>query len=287
LYGHSLNVETPTIIVAEGAFHGRTLATLTATGNSKAKQGFTPLMPGFIRVPYNNIEAIVEIARCHNEVVAILIEPIQGEGGVNIPDANYLTKIRELCDKHNWLLLLDEIQTGIGRTGKWCAYQHTEIKPDVLTLAKGLGNGVPIGACLAQGRAAHLFQPGSHGSTFGGNPLVCRSALAVIETIQRDNLLTRVIQLANQFKKEFSQQLQGVSGVKDIRIQGLMIGIELDRPCGTLVNLALSRQLLINVTAERTIRLLPPLILSDEQANSIITLLSHLIREFLTDSSIN
>ncbi len=287
LYGHSLNVETPTIIVAEGAFHGRTLATLTATGNPKAKQGFTPLMPGFIRVPYNDIEAITEVARCHNEVVAVLIEPIQGEGGVNIPDADYLIKIRELCDKHSWLLLLDEIQTGIGRTGKWCAYQHTEIKPDVLTLAKGLGNGVPIGACLAQGRAAHLFQPGSHGSTFGGNPLVCRAALAVIETIQHDNLLSRVIQLADQFKQGFSQQLQGVLGIKDIRIQGLMIGIELDRPCGALVNLALNQQLLINVTAERTIRLLPPLIISDEQADSIITLLSHLIREFLTDSSIN
>lgn len=287
LHGHHLQIETPTIIVAEGAFHGRTLATLTATANVKAKQGFTPLMPGFIRVPYNDIQAIVEVAHNHPEIVAILIEPIQGEGGINIPASNYLKEIRQLCDQHNWLMLLDEIQTGIGRTGKWCAYQHSEIKPDVLTLAKGLGNGVPIGACLARGQAAHLFQPGSHGSTFGGNPLVCRAALAVIETIQHDDLLTRVIQLEQRFKQGFSQQLQNVPGVKEIRIQGLMIGIELDRPCGALVNIALAQQLLINVTAERNIRLLPPLILTDEQADMIITLLSRLIQAFLTHSPVN
>lgn len=287
LYGNQRDIEIPTIVVAEGAFHGRTLATLTATGNPKIKQGFSPLVPGFIRVPYNDIQAIAELAQSHAEIVAVLIEPVQGEGGVNVPDPDYLSQIRQLCDQHNWLMILDEIQTGIGRTGKWCAYQHTEIKPDVLTLAKGLGNGIPIGACLARGQAAHLFQPGSHGSTFGGNPLVCRTALAVLETIQQNHLLDRVAELEHIFKQGFTQQLQSVNGVKAIRIKGLMIGIELDRPCGALVHSALQQHILINVTAERTIRLLPPLILTDEQADMIISILSCLIREFLTDSPSN
>ncbi len=280
LYGHkSLNIKQPTVIVTDGSFHGRTLATLSATGNPKIQAGFEPLVEGFIRVPYNDVDAMAEVIKRHPEVVAVLVEPITGEGGIVIPDADYLTRLRALCDRHNLLLMLDEIQTGMGRTGEWFAYQHAGILPDVLTLAKSLGNGVPIGACLARGKVAEIFQPGTHGSTFGGNPLVCRVALAVIESIEQNNLVQRAQALGEHFLQGLTTALKGVSGVRDIRVKGLMIGIELDKPCRELVNKALEKQLLINVTAERVIRLLPPLILSDAQANDIMTTLSHLIRE--------
>ncbi len=275
LYGHNLGIERPTVIVTEGSFHGRTLATLTATGNPKIQAGFAPWVEGFIRVPYNDVDAMAEVAEQHPEIVAVLVEPVTGEGGIVIPDADYLANVRALCDRHNWLLMLDEIQTGMGRTGQWFAYQHTPILPDVLTLAKALGNGVPIGACLAHNKVAKILQPGTHGSTFGGNPLACRTALAVIETIERDKLLQRAQQLGQQFSQGF--RAEGV--VLDIRVKGLMIGIELEKPCGQLVSKALEKQLLINVTAERVIRLLPPLILSDAQANEIITTVNHLIRD--------
>jgi len=284
LYGHHLNIKRPTVIVTEGSFHGRTLATLTATGNSKIQVGFEPLVEGFIRVPYNNIEAITEVASCHPEVVAILVEPVTGEGGIVIPEVNYLTQLRALCDRHNWLLMLDEIQTGMGRTGQWFAYQQDNIRPDVLTIAKGLGNGIPIGACLARDKVAKILRPGTHGSTFGGNPLACRVALAVIQIIQHDHLLQRVQLLEHHFSQGLKVALEGIAGVRDIRIKGLMIGIELDKPCTQLVTQALAQHLLINVTAERVIRLLPPFILSDAQADDIIATVSHLIREFLNAS---
>ncbi|OQY48262.1 MAG: aspartate aminotransferase family protein [Candidatus Parabeggiatoa sp. nov. 2] len=281
LYGHNQGRERPAVIVTEGSFHGRTLATLTATGNPKVQAGFAPLLEGFVRVPYNDVNAMAEVAKQHPEVVAVLVEPITGEGGIVIPDDDYLANLRSLCDRHNWLLMLDEIQTGVGRTGQWCAYQHASILPDVLTLAKGLGNGVPIGACLARGKAAEVLKPGTHGSTFGGNPLVCRAARAVIETIEQDNLLQRAQELGQRFYQGFSKALDGVAGVQEIRVKGLMIGIELDRSSGQLMTKALFRQILINVAAERVVRLLPPLIISDAQADDIIATVSHLIVEFL------
>lgn len=287
LYGHSRGIDLPTIIVTEGSFHGRTLATLTATGNPKMQAGFAPLMPGFIRVPYNDIEAIAQLAEQHSEIVAILVEPVTGEGGIVIPDPDYLLNLRTLCDRHQWLLMLDEIQTGMGRTGQWFAYQETGILPDVLSLAKGLGNGVPIGACLARGPAAVIFQPGHHGSTFGGNPLVCRVALAVIQTIEQENLLPRVQALSQRFYDGFSKALASISGVRKIRVKGLMIGIELDRPGYPLMNKALEHRLLINVTAERVVRLLPPLIISDAQADEIITTVSQVLREFFNSPVIH
>lgn len=287
LYGHSRGIDLPTIIVTEGSFHGRTLATLTATGNPKMQAGFAPLMPGFIRVPYNDIEAIAQLAEQHAEIVAILVEPVTGEGGIVIPDPDYLVNLRTLCDRHQWLLMLDEIQTGMGRTGQWFAYQETGILPDVLSLAKGLGNGVPIGACLARGPAAAIFQPGHHGSTFGGNPLVCRVALAVIQTIEQENLLPRVQVLSQRFYDGFSKALASISGVRKIRVKGLMIGIELDRSGYPLMSKALEHRLLINVTAERVVRLLPPLIISDAQADEIITTVSQLLREFFNSPVIH
>jgi acetylornithine aminotransferase len=284
LYGHQQGKNQPTVIVTEGSFHGRTLATLTATGNPKVQVGFAPLLEGFVRVPYNDVNAMAAIAEQHSDIVAVLVEPIMGEGGIVIPDEDYLSKVRALCDYHHWLLMLDEIQTGMGRTGQWCAYQHTEIFPDVLTLAKGLGNGMPIGACLARGKVADILQPGTHGSTFGGNPLVCRAALAVIETIEQDNLRQRAEKLGQRFYQGFLKALEGTAGVQEIRVKGLMIGIELDKPCGQLVSQALEKQLLINVTAERVVRLLPPLILSDTQADEIISTVSQLIRAFLNSN---
>ena len=281
LYGHNKKIDNPAIIVFEGSFHGRTLATLTATGNRKIQAGFEPLVQGFIRAPYNDMEALQIIAKNSPNVVAVLIEPIQGEGGINSLDADFLPQLRALCDQHDWLLMLDEIQTGMGRTGEWFAFQHSTIHPDVMTLAKGLGNGVPIGACLAKGKAAEVFKPGNHGSTFGGNPLACAAANAVIDTMESQQLIARAVHLGNLLKNGFNQQLREVAGVKAIRGFGLMIGIELDRDCPALPNLALQSGLLINVTASKVIRLLPPLILSDEQAERIINDLSALVKSFL------
>jgi acetylornithine aminotransferase len=282
LYGHHNKIDNPAIIVFDNSFHGRTLATLTATGNRKIQAGFEPLVQGFIRAPYNDIEALQTIAKNSPNVVAVLIEPAQGEGGINLLDADFLPQLRELCDKHNWLLMLDEIQTGMGRTGEWFAFQHSDIYPDVMTLAKGLGNGMPIGACLAKGKAADVFKPGNHGSTFGGNPLACAAASAVIDTIESEKLVARAAILGDRLFSGFRDQLADVAGVKAIRGFGLMIGIELERECTELPRLALEKGLLINVTAGKVIRLLPPLIISDEQATRIVNDVSALVKSFLT-----
>jgi acetylornithine aminotransferase len=279
LYGKQQGIERPNIIVASGSFHGRTLATLSATGNRKVQTGFSPLVNGFVRVNYNDVDAINKVAESNSDVVAILIEPIQGEGGVIIPDADYLQQLRQICDANNWLLMLDEIQTGIGRTGEWFAFQHNNIKPDVMTLAKALGNGVPIGACLASGKAAKLFTPGTHGSTFGGNPLATRTALTVIDVISKDNIIENAKTIGDYFIAEFKAKLEGVEKVKEIRGYGLMIGIELDKDCSELVAAASEQGLLINVTARNTIRLLPPLIINKEQADKVIQIVSDLIKQ--------
>ncbi len=280
LYGHQQGIAHPTIIVVEQSFHGRTLATLSATGNPKVQTGFTPLVEGFIRVPYDDLAAIAAQAGQNPNIVAILVEPIQGEGGIQIPQAEYLTGIRALCDTHGWLMMLDEIQTGMGRTGAWFAFQHQALQPDVMTLAKALGNGVPIGACLARGPAAALFSPGTHGSTFGGNPLVCAAAIATYDTIQREQSVKRAAQLGQRLLRGFQHSLANCHGIREIRGQGLMLGIELDRPCAELVQHALDAGLLINVTAGQVIRLLPPLILSDAEADQIVDQLSTLVYAF-------
>ena len=282
LYGHSKNIDQPAIIVMEGSFHGRTMATLTATGNRKIHAGFEPLVQGFVRAPYNDVEAIKNIAKNNPNVVAVLVEPITGEGGINIPADDYLNQIRDICDEHNWLMMLDEIQTGICRTGKWFAHQHNNITPDVMTLAKALGNGVPIGACLAKGEAAKLFQPGHHGSTYGGNPLVTSAALAVIETCEKNNLDQRAAELSEKIIAGFKDKLNDLDAVVDIRAKGLMIGVQLDRPCAELVKAGLDAGILINVTAGDVVRLLPPLIISDEQADQIVNMVSDLIRTFVS-----
>lgn len=281
LYGNQRKILNPTLIVTEGSFHGRTLATLTATGNRKIQAGFEPLVQGFNRVPYNDIDAIRQVGERNNDVVAVLVEPVQGEGGIVIPDRGYLTALREICDERGWLLILDEIQTGMGRTGRWFAFQHESFKPDIMTLAKALGNGVPIGACLARGAAAEVLQAGNHGSTFGGNPLACRAALAVIEVLRTDNLVARAAQLGDRILAGLRQGLDGLSGVKSVRGSGLMIGVELDRPAKDVLMHALERGLLINVTAERVVRLLPPLIYSDAQADQLVDGVVELLRDFL------
>ncbi len=280
LHGHRKNIELPTIIVTEGSFHGRTLATLAATGNAKIKQGFEPEVQGFVRVPFDDLNAVAALAKNNSSIAAVLVEPVQGEGGINIARADYLPGLRKLCDEHGWLMMLDEVQTGMCRTGKWFAFQHTKVMPDVMTLAKSLGNGVPIGACLAHGAAAELFQPGSHATTFGGNPLVCAAALAVISVMEKEQLAARAAQLGENMLSGLKRALQGNSHIKDIRGLGLMIGIELDRPCTELVKLALAQGLLINIAAERVVRLLPPLIISDAEAEQIVTGVSGLINEF-------
>ncbi len=283
LYGHRHGIENHAIIVVKKSFHGRTLATLSATGNRKVQAGFEPLVGGFIRAPYNDIEALEEIAEHSRQVCAVLVEPIQGEGGVVIPASDYLPKIRTLCDRMGWLMMLDEIQTGIGRTGSWFSYQQQQLLPDVVTLAKGLGNGVPIGACLARGEAAQLFQPGMHGSTFGGNPLVTAVAHTVLQTMEQQSLPQRAAQLGERILAGL-QPLTDLPGVREVRGHGLMLAVELEQPCAELVLRALQQhQLLINVTAERVIRLLPPLILHDEEADQIITRLTTLVREWIDE----
>jgi acetylornithine/N-succinyldiaminopimelate aminotransferase len=279
-YGHERGIENPAIIVMEKSFHGRTLATLSATGNSKVQQGFAPLVAGFVRVPYNDINAIKQAFGQDKNIVAVLVEPIQGEGGVNIPSADYLNRIRSLCDQHDLLMMLDEIQTGIGRTGKFLAFQHNNIIPDVCTLAKALGNGVPIGACLARGKAAQLLTAGNHGSTFGGNPLACSAALAVLTALDEENLVEQAQQKGQAICAGFIERLHGNKHIVDIRHKGLMIGIELDSPCAELVNSALQQRLLINVTNETTIRLLPPLIIDEHQIKQLVDTLSTLITEY-------
>lgn len=280
LFGHQKNIDAPAIIVMDGSFHGRTLATLSATANRKVQAGFEPLVSGFIRAPFNDIEALETIANNNPNVAAILVEPIQGEGGIRIPDPDYLKNLRRICDEHDWLLILDEIQTGNGRTGQFFNYQHFNILPDVVTTAKGLGNGVPIGVCMASGKAAGLFQAGNHGSTYGGNPLACAAGLAVLETISANNLIARADELGKRFIDGLKNNLEKNSIVKEIRGQGLMIGIELNEPCQSLMSEALEQGILINVTAERVIRLLPPLILTDEQVDEAVEKLTQIINQF-------
>ena len=277
LYGNKKAIETPTIIVADSSFHGRTLATLTATGNRKVHAGFEPLVKGFARVPYNDVEAIRQIAEHNKEVVAVMVEPIQGEGGIQVPDQNYLASLREICDENDWLLILDEIQTGNGRTGQYFCYQSSGIKPDVVTLAKGLGNGIPIGVCLARGKAAEVLGPGNHGSTFGGNPLSCAVAITVVDQIEKLDLARRAGELGDRMMGEFRQRLSDLNCVKDIRGMGLMIGIELNSPCGDLVAKGLEKGILINVAADNVIRLLPPLTITDDEAEQICEIVCQLV----------
>lgn len=275
-------IENPEILVMESSFHGRTMATLSATGNKKVQEGFAPLVQGFVRVPYNQVDAVEKAIAEHPNLVAILVEPVQGEGGVFVPDAGYLKALRQLCDQHNLLLMIDEIQTGVGRTGKWFAYQHEGILPDVLTLAKALGNGVPIGACLASGKAASAFGPGNHGTTFGGNPLACAAGLAVINTLEQHDYISQVAKQGEQIMAAFRDALADQQDVVEVRGKGYMIGIQLDRPCAELVKLALDKGLLINVTRGDTVRLLPPFVISEAQTAQLVGDLSQLIIEFLT-----
>ncbi|MBI5901027.1 MAG: aspartate aminotransferase family protein [Rhodocyclales bacterium] len=281
MYGHQQGVDQPAIIVMEHAFHGRTLATLSATGNRKVQAGFEPLVAGFVRVPFDDFAAIEQVAAHNPNIVAVLFEPIQGEGGINIAHRDYLRALRKLCDERKWLFMVDEVQCGIGRTGTWFAHQHAGIIPDVMTLAKGLGSGVPIGACLAAGRATGVFKPGNHGSTFGGNPLACVAALTTLDVIESDGLMARAIALGDAIRGGLRKALDGNPGVVDIRGDGLMIGVELDRPCGDLVKQALAAGLLINVTADKVVRLLPPLVMSDAEAGELVAQLGNLIKDFL------
>jgi acetylornithine/N-succinyldiaminopimelate aminotransferase len=281
-YGHQKGIESPAIVVMEKAFHGRTIATLSATGSRKVQAGFEPLVSGFVRVPFDDLEAVKRVAENNRNVVAVLVELIQGEGGINICSEDYLHGLRGICDAHQWLLMLDEVQSGIGRTGTWFAFQHSGIKPDVMALAKGLANGVPIGACLTAGPAAGLFKPGNHGSTFGGNPLACAAALATLDIIEEENLMNNAVELGAFIRSDLATKFTGNPGVKDIRVKGLMIGIELAYPCGELVQQALNAGLLINVTADNVVRLLPPLNFTHEQAGLLIDMLVPLILDFLS-----
>jgi len=276
-FAHSKSIQNPVIVTMNNSFHGRTLATLTATGNPAVKEGFSPLPEGFCHIPYNDIDALKELASQQPNIVAILVEPIQGESGINIPDGDYLNELRTLCDQHDWLLMLDEIQTGVSRTGSFLASQQNAITADVVTMAKGLANGVPIGACLSSKKATGLLTTGSHGSTFGGNPLACAAALKVIEIVERDQLAARAKQLGEKMGVAFKQKLGHCKHVIDIRQKGLMIGIELSTPCAELVNKALEKKLLINVAGGNTVRLLPPLTISDDEAAKVVDLVSDLI----------
>jgi acetylornithine aminotransferase len=283
LFGHKKGIKLPTIVVMDNAFHGRTLATLTASGSRKVQAGFEPLVRGFARSPYNDIEALTVIGDNNPNICAVLVEPIQGEGGIHMGDQDYLQKLRAVCDQRGWLLMLDEVQTGNGRTGKYFCYQHSGILPDVVTTSKGLGNGVPIGACLASGEAAELMQPGNHGSTFGGNPLSCAAALAAVTAIADGGLDHRAAELGDRIMAGFKTELAEVDHVKDIRGMGCMIGIELDRPCKSLFMAAMDKGLIINVTAESVVRLLPPMIMTDGEADQLVAILAPLIKDFKTD----
>ena len=282
-YGHAHGHSSPRIVVMIDSFHGRTLATLTATGNSKIKSGFEPLLEGFIHIPYNDINSLQQVFDNYDDIIAVMLEPVLGEAGIVIPDPGYLKKVAEVCTDKNALLVIDEVQTGLCRTGKWFAFQHEQVKPDLVTLAKSLGNGVPIGACMATKKAAEPMTPGSHGSTFGGNPLAASAALAVLQFLKQNRIDSRVSGLGKLMLEEFNQKLSNLHGVIRISGVGLMIGIELDRPCSELVSMALERKMLINVTAEKVIRLLPPLIINDDEAEQIVSTVTQLITEFLQE----
>lgn len=280
LYGHNKGIDLPTVIVMEHSFHGRTMATLTASGNRKVQAGFEPLLTGFARVPFNDLEAITQVSVHNKNVVAILVEPYQGEGGINIPQADYLDGLRRICDKNGWLLILDEVQCGIGRSGKWFAFQNSGIVPDVITLAKGLGSGVPIGACIAGNIAGEVFKPGNHASTFGGNPLACTAAITTLDIIEEEGLMCNALEQGDFMRKIFQEQLGNLDNVTQIRGQGLMIGIELTKPCGELVNNALKQRLLLNVTSDNVVRLLPSLAIKQNETEQIVNMVSTLIKEF-------
>ncbi len=281
LYGHLKGIKVPTIITMDSSWHGRTLGTLAATGSEKARAGFGPLPEGFIQVTYNNLEAVTAAGDQCPDVVAVMVEVLQGEGGIRPSDVKYIQALRKLCDERDWLLIIDEVQSGIGRTGQWLAHQWSDVLPDVITLAKGLGGGVPIGAVAVRGPAAGILKPGHHGTTFGGGPLVCAAALAVLDTLEKDDLLTHAQTIGSAMQARLKDVLGSHPGVKEIRGQGLMIGIELQQPCGILVSQCLAQGLLINVTRDKVVRLLPPLILSQAEADQLLDILIPLIQDFL------
>jgi acetylornithine/N-succinyldiaminopimelate aminotransferase len=283
-FGHDKGIERPEIVVYEKAFHGRSIATLSATGNEKIQKGFGPLVDGFIRVPLNDIEALKAATAGNPNVTAVFFETIQGEGGVNPMRVEYLQQVRQLCDERDWLLMIDEVQCGMGRTGKWFAHQWAGILPDVMPLAKGLGSGVPVGAVVAGPKAAHIFQPGNHGTTFGGNPLAMRAGVETIRIMEEDGLLANAATVGAHLQAALRNALEGVAGFKEVRGQGLMIGVELTRPCGVLAQRALEAGLLISVTADSVIRLVPPLILSTAEADELVAILCPLIKQFLSES---
>ena len=283
LHGHQRGIADPTIVVMEKAWHGRTLATLSATGSRKAQAGFEPLMGGFVRVPYNDLAAIERVAS-NPSIVAVLMEVLQGEGGINVADLEYVRKVRAICDARQWLFMVDEVQSGIGRTGKWFAHQWAGVSPDVMTLAKGLGSGVPIGACLARGAAAKVFKPGNHGTTFGGGPLVSVAAITTLEVIEREGLLDHARKMGEVIQSGLRRELEGVAGVTDIRGMGLMIGVELSRPCAEIVRRGLEAGIVLNVTADKVIRLLPPLVIREEEARQLVSILAPLVKAFLAEA---
>lgn len=282
-FGHDRGIERPEIVVYEKAFHGRSIATLSATGNEKVQKGFGPLVEGFIRVPLNDMAALKAATEGNPNVVAVFFETIQGEGGINQMRIEYLQKVRELCDQKNWLLMIDEVQCGMGRTGKWFAHQWAGILPDVMPLAKGLGSGVPIGAVVAGPKAANLFQPGNHGTTFGGNPLAMRAGVETIRIMEEDRLLDNAARVGAHLKSSLARELGGLQGVVEIRGQGLMIGMELAKPCGVLTQRAMEAGLLISVTADTVVRLLPPLIMTEQQADEVVSILAPVVKTFLAE----
>ncbi len=284
MFARKKNIENPQIIVMDKAFHGRTMGSATAS-NERIRDGFEPLLPGFLRAPYNNIDAIKELAKQHRDIVAVMLEPVQGESGINVASETYLKEIRALCDQNDWLFILDEVQTGLGRTGQWFAYQHCGVVPDIMAIAKSLANGLPMGACLARGKACNLFPPGKHGSTFGGNPLACATALAVLRTIEQQKLVQNAATMGDYLFKGLKETLSQQKAVTAIRGKGLMIGVELDRPCRDLMAVGLKYGLLFNITANQVIRLLPPLIITRDEADEIIKRLAAAIEEFVQSAN--
>jgi acetylornithine/N-succinyldiaminopimelate aminotransferase len=280
-YGHDRGIAEPAIIVMEKAFHGRSLATLSATGSRKVQAGFEPLVQGFVRVPLNDLEAVRQVAERNRNVVAVFVEPIQGEGGINVSRLDYLRGLKEICERNEWLFMSDEVQCGLGRTGKWFVYQHAGIQPDVVPLAKGLGSGVPVGACVVGGRAKGIFKPGNHGSTFGGNPLAMCAVVTTLDTMQDEDLLANALKVGDAIREGLAAALAGLDGVVEVRGMGMMIGLELDRPCGEIVNTALARGLVVNVTADSVIRILPPLVMSGAEGRQVVERLAPIVREFL------
>lgn len=280
-YGHERGIEEPAIVVMEKAFHGRSLATLSASGSRKVQAGFEPLVQGFVRVPLNDLEAVRQVAARNRNVVAVFVEPIQGEGGINVARLDYLRGLKDVCDANEWLFICDEVQCGVARTGKWFVYQHAGFTPDVVPIAKGLAGGVPVGACVAGGRAKGLFKPGNHGSTFGGNPLAMTGVVTTLDVIREEGLLENAARVGEAIRAGLAAALAGVPGVIDVRGMGMMIGVELDRPCGDVVRLALEAGLVVNVTAERVIRLLPPLVMTEAEGREVVERLVPVVRAFL------